>query len=1119
MRSLQNLCAMVTLFCVAALPSRVAAQTYTWTGASSASWSDALNWNFSGGGNAAPTNGSTVLFNNLSTGHLTDNSNDIAGLNLAVIQVVAAPSALTIGGSQPITLGTAGTSLNLSGATALVTINASLVLGAAQTWSVNNTAAQGLTVGGLISGSGNLTLSGAGNNSVFTFMNTGNSYSGTVVVGPGNLDAGPAAGPPVGNGAFSPNSLLNVGVSGTSQARLNGSTQTVAGLDVPSPVAGTRRVVGNSATLSTLIINIPSGTTHSYSSQVGTNGATGGNLNNIAVTKTGGGLQELTQADLRYVGNTTISAGALGFTATTFASSTASTVASYLVLDGGVFQNTTAMTFNRNLLITSTQPTAGQNFQWSANGGGFSAKGGILTVNITVGGVAGAAIDWGTTVGTNLVGTLKFGHETATNQTLFQNGLNLNGAVRTIDVADNTGSTADFATISGTIADGTPTGGGVSKTGNGLLELAPTGSNTYTGTTTVNAGILSATKTAALPGFSSSGSVSVLGGATLQVRTGGAGEWTSIDVSTLLTNATFATGSILGLEVLTGPVDFSTYPTLRSDMGLRKSGAGTLVIPNSQSYTGGTTIAAGIVQIGQNNSLGTGSIVLAGGTLSSTDTTPRTIANVTSLAFASTLGDATNSGALTFTQPLVTDTGSARTLTVASPVTLAGGLSQGTITKAGTARLTIQSTSSLASGNIPGFVVNAGELFIDSGASLTLNGNTAIRVFSNVAGQTAVFTIQSGGTFSLNTTSGNLRVGYDGQNATGSATANIAGTFQATAFTTGGKVTFDDEGTTNTLNLQPGGLLITRQIDRDNSATGTAQGILNIDGGTIRAVQTNTTFIGSGAAATSPSQVNILGGGATIDSNGFDVTVPQALLAGTGSAGGLTKVGAGTLTLTGANTFTGPTIVNAGKLTIGATGTLASASVIVGTAAGSTAVLDVTAVTTGFPVGAGKTLGGHGTVAGPVAFSGGTLSPGASTGILTMTGAVTMNPASTMFVELNGKNTAGIDYDQLSLVGGGTIDLAGATLTGTIGYAAASGDSITIVTGGTVSNQFASGGTFAFGGYTGTITYNPTSVVLTGFTPVPEPAGVMLACGGLAGLMSWWRQRRTVHRRDCQDVN
>jgi hypothetical protein len=69
-----------------------------------------------------------------------------------------------------------------------------------------------------------------------------------------------------------------------------------------------------------------------------------------------------------------------------------------------------------------------------------------------------------------LTGALKFGHVTSNAQTEFQNSININGATRTINIADNPVSTADLTTISGAVSDGSVPGG-ILKTGAGTLIL------------------------------------------------------------------------------------------------------------------------------------------------------------------------------------------------------------------------------------------------------------------------------------------------------------------------------------------------------------------------------------------------------------------------------------------------------------------------------------------------------------------------------------------------------------------------------------------------------------------------------------------------------------------------
>ncbi len=135
----------------------------------------------------------------------------------------------------------------------------------------------------------------------------------------------------------------------------------------------------------------------------------------------------------------------------------------------------------------------------------------------------------------------------------------------------------------------------------------------------------------------------------------------------------------------------------------------------------------------------------------------------------------------------------------------------------------------------------------------------------------------------------------------------------------------------------------------------------------------------------------------------------------TGFTTAVTKSGGGTWLLTGANTYSGPTTVQLGKLLVGNPAGVGS--------------LGASPIT----VQSGGTLGGSGTIAGPATINaGGTLAPGNSPGVLTTTnGTVTLNgdglsvnSNSNYGVVLVGNGTTtvtpGVDYNQLRATGAGT---------------------------------------------------------------------------------------------------
>ncbi|HEY2801412.1 MAG TPA: autotransporter-associated beta strand repeat-containing protein, partial [Chthoniobacterales bacterium] len=140
---------------------------------------------------------------------------------------------------------------------------------------------------------------------------------------------------------------------------------------------------------------------------------------------------------------------------------------------------------------------------------------------------------------------------------------------------------------------------------------------------------------------------------------------------------------------------------------------------------------------------------------------------------------------------------------------------------------------------------------------------------------------------------------------------------------------------------------------------------------------------------------------------------------GGGLAGGsLTKIGAGTLTLGGADTYTGPTVVSAGNLIVN--GSITSPVTV-----------------------NGGSLAGSGTVRAVTVESTGTLTPGDSRpGILHVAGNLTLTMGSTYLVDLDGA-AVGAQYDQTEVTG--SVSLGNATLSLKLGFSAAAGDMFNVI--------------------------------------------------------------------------
>jgi fibronectin-binding autotransporter adhesin len=264
-------------------------------------------------------------------------------------------------------------------------------------------------------------------------------------------------------------------------------------------------------------------------------------------------------------------------------------------------------------------------------------------------------------------------------------------------------------------------------------------------------------------------------------------------------------------------------------------------------------------------------------------------------------------------------------------------------------------------------VLNSGDLqigpygeghFNQSGGAVTVSSGWAyVGVYSGGTGYLDV----SGGSFNVTDTSAAAKGLVIGHSGTGTLNVSGTGLVNVVNSVAIGNVS-GASGGSGTINLN-GGVLSAKRIYLANAG---AYGILNFNGGTLQAAaNANSSFL------TGLSSAYVLSGGAVFDSGLNTITVAQPLMDG-GSGGGLVKLGAGTLVLSGANSYTGTTRVNAGTLLVN------------GVVAGAVQVQS-------------GTLGGSGLIQGAVTVSSdGVLSPGDSMGVLNLQSTLSLNGTTLM---------------------------------------------------------------------------------------------------------------------------
>ena len=385
-------------------------------------------------------------------------------------------------------------------------------------------------------------------------------------------------------------------------------------------------------------------------------------------------------------------------------------------------------------------------------------------------------------------------------------------------------------------------------------------------------------------------------------------------------------------------------------------------------------------------------------------------------------------------------------------------VTRGTSTSAGFLGVSASQDWNIASGRTLGISTTGEYDLITNGVTVTMKGGGAVNITAGNfdIGQTNSNSVVVDGV--TLTTSAGIRLG---QNNTGVGNLTIkSGSVNVGTVLQFGNGTTPGAGASGNLVVEGGATLSTAQII---AAAGAKASTATFDGATLRATTTDVNLIGVGNFTTS-----IGDGGLNVDTDGKNVTIAGAMGNKSGEVGVLTKSGAGSLTLSAANGFTGATTVSAGTLLLNETGSLASTAY--GVASG--AVMDVSAKTSYSLAGVGLTLGAG-------AGSNGFFNAGSAA--LTFGGGLTVN-----FTTL----TPDASYNLLDF-GSQSGDFSSVALTGTF-------------SGGLVLSS-ADTWTGSFGGYDWT--FSETTGVLSAVSVIPEPSSVALLVG-LIGLGSAATRRR-----------
>jgi autotransporter-associated beta strand protein/T5SS/PEP-CTERM-associated repeat protein len=493
---------------------------------------------------------------------------------------------------------------------------------------------------------------------------------------------------------------------------------------------------------------------------------------------------------------------------------------------------------------------------------------------------------------------------------------------------------------------------------------------------------------------------------------------------------------------------------------LTKTGAGELTLTGANTYSGGTSVQEGVLRQESGAFVDNTSYLIDGGTLDLN-------------------GDDLTMSSLSGTGGIVQLGGMTLTVDQSTNSTYAGALmGSGYFTKTGAGTLTLTGVSTIdgyltagggtlavAGGATVLNIVNAGGVLVGSGADANIVVSDGAKLTSRDAdiGLGAVgnvFVTGAGSRWDANyisvgrITQGYLNVldggvvsnqrGYVGSLfAPGAALVDGVGSLWDNS---AGLLVGFGAGSDGLLTINNGGVVQASQIEMGNGGgsgaivlTGSAvdgrgtletgaiikQGgiaTIDVDGGLIRTTVDATSFL-SGFGA---GDVTLGTGGLFVDSNGHDIGFTSPL----DGAGGLTKQGAGTLTLGAANTYAGGTVITEGGVLLGSNSALGTGVVEMadGTRIGSSS--------------GNRTLANHFSINGDVTFV------PVSLGTITLNGNVDINGAGRTLTVSSAVLTEVVFGGVVSNDGGNGINLQSSG--GGVGFVTFSGASANTYTGATV---------------------------------------------------------------------